>query len=613
MTRDRRKIQVRKIPHILPDDTMIDKLLIHFLRPRNGGGEVMGVDYPTNERGQAFVTFEDEQVAEEVLKRQHFLQLQGKSYPLEVNRVNEGYGVYMPIRTTLDLRPFPNIEEVTALLKKYNFKILSQEGSLVEIKGFFPELTKLRCELLRVYSVHPQRTSPSHLQKITGLQSIVKESHNGLHNGSNIGSVSQRDPSYFTSNGYPLASTVRKFHQSQPELQRHYGYNDSDNAKEHLGISPTSQGYNSSRGLDGSTVNGSSSSRSPLSLQDSITFLSSASNHSVSPESGRQLAGLSKSQSPRVGSNFLGSSPPYGASRASSITVDGDTLKYTQAFHKHEIEQVLDTFSVTMSVEESADVSLVTLTSKCFSSSSHTAVESACQQLSSLLSGKQQYLRTQNVDLAGLPYKEQSQLMDRCKQLERIYNVLVIKYSDRLHLIGPSLDSYEMQQKLLGKVSFDDSTVKSKILNKLRVKRDLSCPPLVSRGNARCIEETSPLGIQDYSPGKYAEEKPKSEVQEKQADVQSRQNSTRSKKQVRRSISESRAEKLKAKKPTSPLPVVDSHDLQSQRERGRSVEKKVQDHKSNTKLNIAKPQLIPDFRNITDIKKLLGKKRLDKN
>uniref|UniRef100_H2ZVH3 NID domain-containing protein n=1 Tax=Latimeria chalumnae TaxID=7897 RepID=H2ZVH3_LATCH len=379
--RDRRKIQVRKIPHILPDDTMIDKLLIHFLRPRNGGGEVMGVDYPTNERGQAFVT----SVAEEVLKRQHFLQLQGKSYPLEVNRVNEGYGVYMPIRTTLDLRPFPNIEEVTALLKKYNFKILSQEGSLVEIKGFFPELTKLRCELLRVYSVHPQRTSPSHLH----------------------------------------------------------------------------QGYNSSRGLDGSTVNGSSSSRSPLSLQDSITFLSSASNHSVSPESGRQLAGLSKSQSPRVGSNFLGSSPPYGASRASSITVDGDTLKYTQAFHKHEIEQVLDTFSVTMSVEESADVSLVTLTSN-----SHTAVESACQQLSSLLSGKQQYLRTQNVDLAGLPYKEQSQLMDRCKQLERIYNVLVIKYSDRLHLIGPSLDSYEMQQKLLGKVSFDDSTVKSKILNK---------------------------------------------------------------------------------------------------------------------------------------------------
>lgn len=51
-------VEVLGVPDILPDDVTIDKLLIHFLRKKNGGGEVLKVLYPCYQPGQAFVTFE---------------------------------------------------------------------------------------------------------------------------------------------------------------------------------------------------------------------------------------------------------------------------------------------------------------------------------------------------------------------------------------------------------------------------------------------------------------------------------------------------------------------------------------------------------------------------
>lgn len=53
-----RTIEVCGVPDILPSDRTVDKLTIHFLRPRNGGGEVLRVIYPTSTKGQAFVVFE---------------------------------------------------------------------------------------------------------------------------------------------------------------------------------------------------------------------------------------------------------------------------------------------------------------------------------------------------------------------------------------------------------------------------------------------------------------------------------------------------------------------------------------------------------------------------
>uniref|UniRef100_A0A4W3HZH1 NID domain-containing protein n=1 Tax=Callorhinchus milii TaxID=7868 RepID=A0A4W3HZH1_CALMI len=54
-------IVVSGIPEdVLPIAVMADKLTIHFLRPRNGGGEVENVVYPCEVKGNAYVTFEEE-------------------------------------------------------------------------------------------------------------------------------------------------------------------------------------------------------------------------------------------------------------------------------------------------------------------------------------------------------------------------------------------------------------------------------------------------------------------------------------------------------------------------------------------------------------------------
>lgn len=51
-------IEVHEIPHIAPDDRMVDQLKIHFLKRQNNGGDVLTVMYPTSAPGQAYVIFE---------------------------------------------------------------------------------------------------------------------------------------------------------------------------------------------------------------------------------------------------------------------------------------------------------------------------------------------------------------------------------------------------------------------------------------------------------------------------------------------------------------------------------------------------------------------------
>ncbi|NXQ67619.1 RBM43 protein, partial [Quiscalus mexicanus] len=73
----------------LQDDLLADLLTIHFQRSRNNGGDVEQVTYPTREAGVAYVTFEDAEVVQRVLKKdQHLLQDKRlpRPFPLTVTR-----------------------------------------------------------------------------------------------------------------------------------------------------------------------------------------------------------------------------------------------------------------------------------------------------------------------------------------------------------------------------------------------------------------------------------------------------------------------------------------------------------------------------------------------
>lgn len=54
-----RTVRVSGLPTDLEDDRLIDKLLIHFLRARNGGGEIDQVTIVKPTPLSAFITFED--------------------------------------------------------------------------------------------------------------------------------------------------------------------------------------------------------------------------------------------------------------------------------------------------------------------------------------------------------------------------------------------------------------------------------------------------------------------------------------------------------------------------------------------------------------------------
>ncbi|KAM6312391.1 uncharacterized protein O3Q21_010867 [Podargus strigoides] len=80
-----RTVRVGGLPADLPPDRVADKLTIHFLRSRNGGGEIADVQVLAGPHACALVTFEALEVAQRILKtKNHVLSIGGKKYPLEV-------------------------------------------------------------------------------------------------------------------------------------------------------------------------------------------------------------------------------------------------------------------------------------------------------------------------------------------------------------------------------------------------------------------------------------------------------------------------------------------------------------------------------------------------
>ncbi|NWU84898.1 IN35 protein, partial [Onychorhynchus coronatus] len=80
-----RTLRVRGFPGELPPDRVADKLTIHFLRSRNGGGDIAEVRVLPGPPPCGLVTFEAPEVAQRILKlKDHVLAIGGMRYPLEV-------------------------------------------------------------------------------------------------------------------------------------------------------------------------------------------------------------------------------------------------------------------------------------------------------------------------------------------------------------------------------------------------------------------------------------------------------------------------------------------------------------------------------------------------
>ncbi|KAM3927752.1 uncharacterized protein RB166_005959 [Leptodactylus fuscus] len=149
---DRRVLEVSRLPsHLYDDDLIRDKILIHFLRRRNGGGCDVTPRYPTEEEGVALLVFEDEKVANTILSRTHTLVINDRTHPLEVRRPQPRASQFsMPVKTYLHTLYFSNISEVKQLLERHGLSVYQGSSSLLGIKGDFCDLQRCRQDLYKI-------------------------------------------------------------------------------------------------------------------------------------------------------------------------------------------------------------------------------------------------------------------------------------------------------------------------------------------------------------------------------------------------------------------------------------------------------------------------------
>ncbi|XP_023124222.2 uncharacterized protein si:busm1-163l24.3 [Amphiprion ocellaris] len=119
-----RTVRVSGLPTDIEDARLKDKLLIHFLRERNGGGEIDAVVIVKATPAAALITFEDGGVAQSVIQHSwHILEVDGKKYKLTATEHRESLDpdqVILSLSATVDYSKLPGgIMALTSIRKSH--------------------------------------------------------------------------------------------------------------------------------------------------------------------------------------------------------------------------------------------------------------------------------------------------------------------------------------------------------------------------------------------------------------------------------------------------------------------------------------------------------------
>ncbi|XP_025020010.1 RNA-binding protein 43 isoform X2 [Python bivittatus] len=150
-----RTVVVCGIPDgLLSEDIMADILMINFQKTKNNGGDVEDIDYPISTKGVAYITFEDKQVAENVLRKGKLIledKRLHKAFFLKVSPY--GGSVFTCVTCTLDLSSFEercNLEDLVQKLEE-NLPNLSfgplHTTRQITVQGPFPDIKILQNKL----------------------------------------------------------------------------------------------------------------------------------------------------------------------------------------------------------------------------------------------------------------------------------------------------------------------------------------------------------------------------------------------------------------------------------------------------------------------------------
>ncbi|XP_063034753.1 uncharacterized protein LOC134430799 [Melospiza melodia melodia] len=150
-----RTVRVQGFPAELPPDRAADKLTIHFLRSRNGGGDIANVRVLPGSLPCALITFEAPEVAQRILQvKNHVLAIGKTQYPLEVTphaselSPNE---IFIHVSMTIDYGKLPTGKTLLKdLHKEYSNVHFSFDSKNMQciVQGPFTELQTFSRDLL---------------------------------------------------------------------------------------------------------------------------------------------------------------------------------------------------------------------------------------------------------------------------------------------------------------------------------------------------------------------------------------------------------------------------------------------------------------------------------
>ncbi|XP_037331757.2 uncharacterized protein si:busm1-163l24.3 [Pungitius pungitius] len=124
MAESGRTVRVSGLPSDIEDDRLKDKLFIHFLRARNGGGEINSVTIVKATPVSALITFDDSRVAQRVIQHGRYtLEVDEKKYKIIVTEHRERMEpdeVVLNLSATVDHSQLPGgVMAMTHLHKRH--------------------------------------------------------------------------------------------------------------------------------------------------------------------------------------------------------------------------------------------------------------------------------------------------------------------------------------------------------------------------------------------------------------------------------------------------------------------------------------------------------------
>ncbi|XP_069004702.1 uncharacterized protein [Embiotoca jacksoni] len=153
-----RTVRVSGLPTDIEDDRLKDKLFIHFLRARNGGGEIDSVIIVKATPVAALVTFEDGGVAHRVIQhRRHILEVDGKKYKLTATEHRESLDpeqVIVSLSATVDYSRLPGGVAALASLRKSHCDVLINYTAAEGFCTLYGAYTKVQAALAQLLG-HP--------------------------------------------------------------------------------------------------------------------------------------------------------------------------------------------------------------------------------------------------------------------------------------------------------------------------------------------------------------------------------------------------------------------------------------------------------------------------